>query len=237
MSSSFREANTVIIGRFRDRADRLRKSARWVLCWIVILLIVGMAVFLVAGEIIRQELLGAQTSAILDLAEKQLLQNATDATAEIVRLKAEVAGTTDSEISKLQSIATSLQVVAQLNKETSERPATNSAQTSFLISTIAVRAGTIVLLLFLVQILVPLYRYRTRLAVFYEKALGCYSVMVVCIGVQPMQPAESWAADFLLTAGTGPDFRKPIANSARLNGPDNELSALREECRIFFGAC
>jgi hypothetical protein len=49
--------------------------------------------------------------------------------------------------------------------------------------------------------------------------------------------AESWAADFLLTAGTGPDFRKPIANSARLNGPDNELSALREECRIFFGAC
>jgi hypothetical protein len=158
MSSSFREANTVIIGRFRDRADRLRKSARWVLCWIVILLIVGMAVFLVAGEIIRQELLGAQTSAILDLAEKQLLQNATDATAEIVRLKAEVAGTTDSEISKLQSIATSLQVVAQLNKETSERPATNSAHTSFLISTIAVRAGTIVLLLFLVQILVPLYR-------------------------------------------------------------------------------
>jgi hypothetical protein len=52
-----------------------------------------------------------------------------------------------------------------------------------------------------------------------------------------MQPAESWAADCLLTAGTGPDFRKPIANSARLNGPDNELSALREECRIFFGAC
>lgn len=44
----------------------------------------------------------------------------------------------------------------------------SESETAMLISVIVTRISSIVLLLFLVQILVPLYRYNTRLAAYYE---------------------------------------------------------------------
>jgi len=64
--------------------------------------------------------------------------------------------------------------VKRLNKEIENmqnsvsqiRP--SETQIPIIISTMATRIGTIVLLLFLVQILVPLYRYNTKLASYYD---------------------------------------------------------------------
>lgn len=49
-----------------------------------------------------------------------------------------------------------------------ESSSSQASMTSVLVSAIVTRISSIVLLLFLVQILVPLYRYNTRLAAYYE---------------------------------------------------------------------
>jgi hypothetical protein len=53
----------------------------------------------------------------------------------------------------------------------------HDAQLSTLISAVVTRAGTIILLLFLVQILVPLYKYNIRLAAFYDARGDALAVM------------------------------------------------------------
>jgi hypothetical protein len=80
-----------------------------------------------------------------------------------------------------------------------------------MVSTIVTRTGSIILLLFLVQILVPLYRYNTRLAAYYdargdalsivdldsasnvegfERLIFALSPDAVSFGSPPLSPAE-----------------------------------------------
>ena len=100
---------------------------------------------------------------------------------------------------------------ALLDAEISGPPVSREAQTSTLISAIVTRTGSIVLLLFLVQILVPLYRYNLKLAAYYdargdaleiwnerdggsleelEGLVGVLSPDTISFGHQPISPIE-----------------------------------------------
>lgn len=82
--------------------------------------------------------------------------------------KAELGKITDSAISDLKTATQSLETTATILKALRQEPITYPEQTFYLISTATTRLGIVVLLLFLVQILVPLYRYNTKLAAFYD---------------------------------------------------------------------
>jgi cell division protein FtsB len=70
-------------------------------------------------------------------------------------------------------------------------PATKSippeAQISSLVSAISTRIGAIVLLLFLVQILVPLYRYNVRLAAHYESSADAIELLLLSERPVPLE--------------------------------------------------
>ena len=88
---------------------------------------------------------------------------------DLIESEAKAGKITEAGIKDLKESTVHLEAVASLIKQMDERPPVMyPQQTYFLVSTVTTRVGIIVLLLFLVQILVPLYRYNMRLAAFYD---------------------------------------------------------------------
>lgn len=158
-----------IIERYRERSRRLRRNAGITIGIIGILLVSGIAIFLAAGELARREDELASTKALLENTSRTLLHNQTMLSSDLIESEAKAGKITEAGIKDLKESTVHLEVVASLIKQMDERPPVMyPQQTYFLVSTVTTRVGIIVLLLFLVQILVPLYRYNIRLAAFYD---------------------------------------------------------------------
>jgi|KBSSwiS6_1023812.scaffolds.fasta_scaffold00058_25 hypothetical protein len=158
-----------IIERYRERSRRLRRNAGITIGIIGVLLVSGIAIFLAAGEIARREDELASTKALLENTSRTLLHNQTMLSSDLIESEAKAGKITEAGIKDLKESTVHLEAVASLIKQMDERPPVMyPQQTYFLVSTVTTRVGIIVLLLFLVQILVPLYRYNMRLAAFYD---------------------------------------------------------------------
>ncbi len=138
-----------LVAEFRKRAERLRKSAVLVLLLVLISLGFGIYLFVFSGNIAINEIAG---------------------------LKIELAGVSAElkPITKESTASTLGETFKALNNRIEtleEKVARTSDQTQsqiYLVSTVTTRVGSVLILLFLVQILVSLYRYNIRLAAYYD---------------------------------------------------------------------
>lgn len=97
---------------------------------------------------------------------------------------------------------------AEADSSSSEGNSLGSDSLPVLISAIATRIGAVVLLLFLVQILVPLYRYNKRLATFYYACADALELLDT-----EADPAAFATLTYALSAGHI-DFGKPPTTPA-----------------------
>lgn len=150
MDEPNKEALQTIILSFRQRASSLRRYSTVVIVLIVTILFSGILLFVLAGY------LGAKEGAFADAQRQVLIQAAEDVSKKLNEQKA--AG----PLSEAQAQA----LADKSNREIQG----NLIYSPYLdtISTISTRIGTIILLLFLVQILVPLYKYNVRLSSYYD---------------------------------------------------------------------
>ena len=147
-----------IAQKFRVRAKRLRNSAVITLFLILLALGVGMYLFVFSGNIAINELAAVQVK--LGDFKIQTVPSATEAATTGEAIK-----TVEDRINKLE-------------KEVSKtRDQTGS--NIYLVSTVTTRIGAILILLFLVQILVSLYRYNIRLAAYYDARADGFELMAV----------------------------------------------------------
>jgi prefoldin subunit 5 len=180
------------IQSFRLRAVKLRRNSTWILVMIISVLGIGIGIFVFAGQIAQKDANQAVLKEKIERLES-LKQKLGITEAEIKQRQKEYieelsgqgitglmgAGPAAAEMLEMlkkqeMEKETMKKQVEDLNKEidiiqnsVSQLRATDT-QLPIAISAIATRIGTIILILFLVQILVPLYRYNTRLATYYE---------------------------------------------------------------------
>lgn len=188
-----------LAGTFRMRAARLRGYALAILGVIVVLLVVGIALFVAAGELANRETIAAVTKTAeanaaalrservsLDREMRVLLRRIDDLRERTIQEAAGVGPSghmgrgpivklLEEQMSELIQRRIGLeQRMAQIDTQIQRLQApvqvtfSKEAQTASLITAISTRIGAVILLVFLVQILVPLYRYVMRLASFYE---------------------------------------------------------------------
>ncbi len=169
------------IGRLRERAAKLQRNARRVILLIVLVLIIGISGFVFGGLLATFESTRTRVA---------LLQREIDATDKSIKDSQEKSEALQQGITQEASRSNSQALVDSLkgqlsNEEKREKLLTQSRQklqeqqagvaeekltpdSYQLVSAISTRVGSIVLLLFLVRILVPLYRYNIRLASYYD---------------------------------------------------------------------
>lgn len=157
-----------IITNFRKRATRLRRSAFLSLVLILLSLVAGVSLFFLAGTIAREE----QTQTKEDSFEREVFYridrlqeaiskdpNADARTGALASLAADIKELNASYINYQQASEKSIE---QQEKSAQYR------QTITLISTVVTRVGSVFMLLFLVQLLISMYRYDIKLAGYYE---------------------------------------------------------------------
>jgi hypothetical protein len=83
----------------------------------------------------------------------------------------------EMDISELQHKADDLQNEITKAEETGRQSTLDQNQIWVLVSAIVTRLGSVVLLLFLVKILVPLYRYNIKLASYYDARADALELM------------------------------------------------------------
>lgn len=177
---------SIFINNLRTRSEILQRNARWVIILIVIVLLAGILSFIFAGQLGVRELTEARTTLLqreidaingsIDSNNKEMIslqrrieqeasQQRSGASSEtfLNYLKARLSAAQDRE----QSLRESLEKLNQQQFELTDL--TKLAPNSYaIVSAITTRVGSILLLLFLVRILVPLYRYNIRLAAYYD---------------------------------------------------------------------
>ena len=165
-----------LICSFRRRAHRFRNVATVVLIIIVAVLLSGAFVFTTgAGRIAIRE---------SNLREEYLITRLTDVNREIASLERHLLKSkgvkkedekTDSQerLATLKTFRTSTQAEIESEDKRTQPPDV----TTYLVSSMSTRIGSVLLLVFLVQILVSLYRYTMRLAAFYDSRADILKLM------------------------------------------------------------
>ena len=177
---------TDFIKTVRDRAHRLQTNARRVILLIVIVLGIGISGFVFGGLLatfestrtrvaILQREIDATDKTIEEIQERirSLRKGIEDETSQ----QKSRSSSTESLLDTLKSHLSEAQDRERLLREARQRLQEQQtgiaeqkvAPTSYeLVSAVSTRVGSIILLLFLVRILVPLYRYNVRLASYYD---------------------------------------------------------------------
>ena len=159
--------------QLRRRASRLRLGAFFTLVLIVISLAGGISIFLYAGQISAKESdLAAREVNKLSAALDDRLS---ESYYRIRELSKELQSGSSKELSsnierQLSTIQNSIKSTSSFIQELPTQVAKNQVgvDTMSMASAIITRIGSALLLIFLVQILVTLYRYNTRLASYYD---------------------------------------------------------------------
>lgn len=208
MTDQQKEQEPNLISIYRKRASAFRRNASITIAAISLLLIAGILTFIYAGDITRREDLSAETVAYLDRAAKTTLENQTHITSALLLADVKEGKLTEKATENLKDAANSLHLTATLLKGLEERPITYQGQMLNIISIATTRIGIVILLLFLVQILVPLFRYYARLAAFFdsradvlvlagsnyddlEKLINALSTENIDFGKLPVPPTQS----------------------------------------------
>jgi hypothetical protein len=147
-----------LVGLLRKRSRRLRRNALFSLFLIIAALGTGLYLFIYAGSISARDLdYAAELRARRQEYEmEQLLSRLAD-----TKTGAGDTGLTRDLLSNYLKLDSRISAVEQ-------KPSADSSKTQLFASTITTRLGSVLILLFLVQILVTLYRYNMRLAAFYD---------------------------------------------------------------------
>lgn len=157
-----------IIEQCRSRANKLRRNANITIVLIGILLISGIFGFFFASELASYQSNEDILNSYLEQSSKSMLASQTNLASLDLMGEGERGNLSDNGAKMLSQSAESLAVTANILKTLQENPPNRQQQLYYLISIVTTKVGIIVLLLFLVQILVPLYRYFTRLSFFYD---------------------------------------------------------------------
>lgn len=177
------------ITTLRTRATALQKNARVTIALIVFVLLAGIGGFLYAGPLGAREATQARTTLFqqeIDAINRSIETTEKDVRSFQIKIdqeEHEQSGDPNREsrlnslrhrLSEAQAREVSLRdSLEKLNQQQfaladESKLTLNNPNTYQIAAAIATRVGFIVLLLFLVRILVPLYRYNVRLASFYD---------------------------------------------------------------------
>lgn len=167
-TSTFKPDNPVIqkiISEYRVSAYKLRKKANGTMWMIILALVVGITIYITADYI---------SNFNYNAGNRYLEGRISD---EVLDLNSIVKGINDSIFDPKIEMFDKSHVLYRLDKNTQElNHAINSLkerESNYMTyitfaSTLATRIGAILILIFLVQILIRLYRYDTRLAAYYD---------------------------------------------------------------------
>ena len=160
-----------IITKLRDRAEGLRTFAGFTMCGMVFLVMVGIGIFLNAGNTAQQE----TSPALKDLSIAiQTLQGIKDSVDKGTPLPPG-----DDKTTIETAIKNSQSAIIQSTDRLRQDLAFTKVVLPVLISSTTQRVGIIVLLIFLLQILVPTYRYNHRLAAYYSARADALEILFI----------------------------------------------------------
>jgi len=145
------ETTTRIIASFRDRAEKLQTASLCILIIILISLAAGTYLFVFSGNIAIRDVTSLKAVRPNKTLLPQIGFEGTNTTGMVFDNYNERIKRLEAEISNKRNY--------QQNNEQNQ---------IYLISTVTTKIGSVMILLFLVQILVTLYRYNTRLSAYYD---------------------------------------------------------------------
>jgi hypothetical protein len=166
----------------RERARRSRIAAMVVLVLVIISLVSGLGFFVFAGAIASREVRPAAQADYIDLNEEFMRSrglhmaspavfSSTSPPGPISAISGEPGGIgslTDKQRDEIISKVNKLNEQNQSLWQAVQAFVSNSLATREAVASLSTRVGSIFILLFLVQILVSLYRYNIRLASYYD---------------------------------------------------------------------
>ncbi|MBN3762027.1 hypothetical protein [Burkholderia sp. Ac-20365] len=147
-----------IVYALRQRATRLRRASNVILGLVVLSVLLGFRVFASAGYITSRD----QTAAIDRISERALI--GLERAVEDLQASKNVS---QDDINGVRRLLADLET-ANKERAAAIREAGAGYAMTTVWSTISTRVASVLLLLFLVQILVTMYRYSIRLAAFYD---------------------------------------------------------------------
>jgi hypothetical protein len=167
-------ANSAIMA-LRDRADLLRTYAGFIMFGIIFFALVGILIFINAGYTAQEESSPAlqEVRSVADsLGDiRQYLQNTDSGQTQRV-LTITSRDKMGEQLNSLDKFDKNVQDgIGRLQADWKDNKIT------VLVSTVSQRVGIIVLLIFLLQILVPSYRYNIRLAAFYAARADALEIL------------------------------------------------------------
>jgi hypothetical protein len=152
----------IVIFQLRRRAARLRLVARFTLFLILVTLVGGLYTFGWAEQIAAK----AQLDRRLSLQrEWQEIQEEIKDTQDKLDRAMDPAFKTDIE-NMLRSLRSRAGYLESLARSSDTSPTSSQSDSTYLVSVVSTKLGSALILLFLVQILVTLYRYNVRFASF-----------------------------------------------------------------------
>ena len=160
-----------VVDQLRERAARLRLQAVFAL-FLLVSLLSGLWLFGYAGQLAIAEV--RQTSLLFEERQADLLDKRRTLTSKLSILEEQIrvaksASERRALEAELNDLKSEEMFLARQLASLSERQTNTKTQgTEQLISVLTTRIGSVLLLLFLVQILVTLYRYSARLAAYYD---------------------------------------------------------------------
>jgi hypothetical protein len=188
--------NAIILS-LKHRARRLYFQAQLVLLLILGTLGAGIYVFATAERLTRTPI--TRISEALERTRREISMYRT----ELSEIPAPAAGATSSVINnQVLGILTELQPQIEAAQKTVVSRA-DDFTTSSLVSTLSTRVGIVLMILFLVQILVTMYRYNSRLAAHLEGR-------AVALQLASLQQDQKWQITELINlfSGDSVDFGK-----------------------------
>jgi hypothetical protein len=195
----------VVVFQLRRRAARLRLVARFTLFLILITLVGGLYTFGWAEQIAAKAQLERKLSLQSDVQETQDY---------IISLKDRIRVEEDPSKKKfleeqLNGIQSRLAHLESLSRYDSAR-STSQSDSTYLVSVVSTKLGSALILLFLVQILVTLYRYNVRFASFCDSRADVLQLLTTSQHI-PMEKVVALLAPDKLDFGKTPP--SPVQNA------------------------
>jgi hypothetical protein len=174
-----------IMWKLRDRAARLRTFAGFIMCGIIFLVLVGIVIFLNAGYTAQQEASPITSKALKEVSgiseSLQTISKSLDKGLSEDKSKAQLLAGAGWDPDKIRTTLDKIQSFENIvDKNISglrQDLGDNKVVIPVLVSSVSQRIGIIVLLIFLLQILVPTYRYNHRLAAYYAARADALEIL------------------------------------------------------------
>jgi hypothetical protein len=204
-----------LIWKLRDRAAGLRAVAGFIMAGIVLLVLTGILIFLYAGYNAQKEASPITLDALGSMNE---VHRSLEEIRKSLQLRAD--GDTNKTNAALEQLGSFEKTVKQNISDLRQDLGDNRLVVPVLVSSVSQRIGIIVLLIFLLQILVPTYRYNHKLAAYYAARADALELMSKIPDNKLETLVEIFSPDAL-------DFGKTITSPA-----EQVLEVVKEAIRL-----